>query len=71
MNNPLQMIKNMILNKRINNPIFNQIIQKAQNGDTKGLEDFARNMYKEQGRDFDKEFNEFQKNISSVFNNFK
>lgn len=59
MNNPLQMIKNMILNKHINNPIFNQIIQKAQNGDTKGLEDFARNMYKEQGRNYDEEFNKF------------
>lgn len=71
MNNKLEMLKNMIMNKQINNPIFKQIIQKAQNGDSKGLEEFARNMYKEQGRDFDKEFNEFQQNISSFFNNFK
>ena len=71
MNNKLEMLKNMIMNKQINNPIFKQIIQKAQNGDAKGLEEFARNMYKEQGRNFDKEFNEFQQNISSFFNNFK
>ncbi len=61
--NPVQMIKNMILNKNINNPILKEIITKAQNGDTKGVEAFARNFLKEQGRDFDKEFNEFMKNF--------
>ena len=59
--NPMQMIKNMILNKNINNPILKEVITKAQNGDTKGVEAFARNFLKEQGRDFDKEFNEFMK----------
>jgi hypothetical protein len=61
--NPMQMIKNMILNKNINNPILKEVITKAQNGDTKGVEAFARNFLKEQGRDFDKEFNEFMKNF--------
>jgi hypothetical protein len=61
--NPIQMIKNMILNKNINNPILKEVITKAQNGDTKGVEAFARNFLKEQGRDFDKEFNEFMKNF--------
>jgi hypothetical protein len=61
--NPVQMIKNMILNKNINNPILKEVITKAQNGDTKGVEAFARNFLKEQGRDFDKEFNEFMKNF--------
>jgi hypothetical protein len=61
--NPIQMIKNMILNKNINNPILKEVIAKAQNGDTKGVEAFARNFLKEQGRDFDKEFNEFMKNF--------
>ena len=61
--NPMQMIKNMILNKNINNPILKEVRTKAQNGDTKGVEAFARNFLKEQGRDFDKEFNEFMKNF--------
>jgi hypothetical protein len=60
---PVQMIKNMILNKNINNPILKEVITKAQNGDTKGVEAFARNFLREQGRDFDKEFNEFMKNF--------
>ena len=66
MNNKLEMLKNMIMNKQINNPIFKQIIQKAQNGDSKGLEEFARNMYKEQGRDFDKEYSQMQELINKM-----
>ena len=63
MNNPIQMIKNLIMNKQINNPIFKEVITKAQNGDSKGVEEFARNLLKGQGRDFDKEFGEFMKNF--------
>jgi hypothetical protein len=63
MNNPIQMLKNMIINKNINNPVLKEVITKAQNGDSKGVEDFARNFLKEQGRDFDKEFGEFMKNF--------
>lgn len=63
MNNPIEMIKNMIINKNINNPVLKQLITKAQNGDSKGVEDFARNFLKEQGRDFDSEFAEFMKNF--------
>ena len=61
--NPIQMLKNMIMNKQLNNPILKEVINKAQNGDTKGVEEFARNLFKEQNRDFDKEFGEFMKNF--------
>lgn len=61
--NPVQMIKNMILNKNINNPILKEVITKAQNGDTKGVEAFARNFLKEQGRNYDEEFNKFINNL--------
>ena len=61
--NPIQMFKNMVLNKQINNPILKEVITKAQNGDSKGVEEFARNLFKEQGRDFDKEFSQFMKNF--------
>lgn len=63
MNNPIEMIKNMIINKNITNPVLKQLITKAQNGDLKGVEDFARNFLKEQGRDFDSELTEFMKNF--------
>ena len=63
MNNPIQMIKNAILNRQINNPVLKEVINKAQNGDSKGVEEFARNLLKEQGRDFDKEFGQFMKNF--------
>ena len=41
------------------NPMFNNLIDMAQRGDSKGVETFARNLFKERGRDFDKEFAEF------------
>lgn len=63
MNNPIEMIKKLIINKQINNPILKEVIQKAQNGDTKGVEDFARNFLRGQGRDFDKEIEQFMKNF--------
>lgn len=68
--NPMNIIKQYmtkgltpkgILNKMsINNPILNNVITMAQNGDTKGVEDFARNICKQKGLDFDKEFNKFK-----------
>ena len=73
--NPMEMIKNFIgkglnpqqiLNSMMNNnnnPVLGNLIQKAKQGDTKGVEDFARNLFKEQGRDFDKEFAEFRKSF--------
>ena len=41
----------------------NNLIQMAQKGQTKEVEEFAKNLFKEQGRDFDKEFAEFMKNF--------
>lgn len=69
--NPLNMIKGMMGNMnprniamqllgQNNNPIFNNLIDMANKGDTKGIEEFARNYMKEQGKDFDKEFNNFK-----------
>lgn len=70
--NPMEMIKNFIgkglnpqqiLNSMMNNnnnPVLGNLIQKAKQGDTKGVEDFARNLFKEQGRDFDKEYSQFK-----------
>lgn len=54
--------KNILNRMNINNPILNNVINMAQNGDTKGVEEFARNICKQRGLDFDTEFNKF-KNI--------
>ena len=73
--NPLNMIKGMMGNmnpknivmnmlKNNTNPIFANLIEMANNNDTKGLEQFARNYMKDNGRDYDKEFNDFK----SMFN---
>lgn len=73
-NNPIEMIKLFLgQNKKLeellqkmvndNNPILNNLINMARSGDSKGVENFARNLYKDQGRDFDKEFSEFMSNF--------
>lgn len=69
--NPVNMIKGMMgisnpkdiamkLLSQNNNPIFNNLIEMANKGDTKGVENFARNYMKSQGKDFDQEFNNFK-----------
>ena len=54
--NPKEAVINMI--KSNNNPMLKNLIEMAENGNSKGVEDFARNLYAQQGRDFDKEYNE-------------
>ena len=71
--NPMNIIKQYmtkgltpkgILNKMsINNPILNNVITMAQNGDTQGVENFARNICKQRGLDFDKEFSKFKDSL--------
>lgn len=43
-----------------NNPMMANLVKMANVGDTEGVEKVARNMFKEKGRDFDKEFSEFK-----------
>lgn len=67
MNNPLEMLKAvknpkqfaMNIIKKNSNPIFNNLVDMGNKGDTKGLQEFARNIFKEHGQDFDKEFKDF------------
>ena len=57
---PQQIINQMSGNK---NPMITNLMNRMKTGDSKGVEDFARNIFKEKGRDFDKEFGEFKKNF--------
>lgn len=42
------------------NPIAGNLIQMINSGDSRGIEQVARNIAKEKGIDFDKEFNSFK-----------
>lgn len=74
MNSPMQMLdilrsfkspKDAVLSmiRQNNNPMLKNLVEMAEKGDSKGVEEFARNLYKQQGRDFDKEFNTFISNF--------
>lgn len=52
--------KGILSRMNISNPILNNVITMAKNGDTKGVEDFARNICKQKGLDFDTEFSKFK-----------
>ena len=60
MNSPEQIIYQMIGKS---NPMVNNLIQMAKGGNSKELENFARNYCKERGKDFDKEFSSFMSNF--------
>ena len=64
--NPMEMIKQMVMNKigKNMNPMQQNLINMANKGDVKGIETFARNLLKEQGRNYDEEFNKFKSQLN-------
>ena len=74
MNNPMQFMnmlkgikspKDAVINmiKTNNNPMVKNLVEMAEKGQNDKIEEFARNLFKEQNRDFDQEFGEFMKNF--------
>lgn len=61
--NPQQIVMDNLI-KNNSNPMLTNLLSMAKNGDDKGLKKFARNLFKDKGRDFDKEFSDFMKQIS-------
>lgn len=61
--NPEQVVMQMIGNNT--NPMINNLIQMAQKGDSKGIEEFARNYFRERNMDFDTEFSQFMSNFKN------
>lgn len=55
--NPREAVINMVSNH--SNPMVKNLVEMAKKGDNEGVENFARNLFKEQGRDFDKEYSQF------------
>jgi len=56
--NPQQLLMSIMQNN--NNPILQNAMGMAQQGNTSGLEILARNIAQQKGIDFDKAFSEFQ-----------
>ena len=64
MQNPNQFMQNMANNNQIlGNPMARNALQMMQNGDSKGLEEMARNLCKERGRDADKVLQQFKNQL--------
>lgn len=62
-NNPQQMVEQMIQSMGGDNLMLGNLIQMAKNGNTQNIEQFARNICKSKGIDFDKEFSSFMSNF--------
>lgn len=55
--NPRQVAQMLFDQKFKNDPIMQNVLQMGLNNDTQGLEQFARQLLSQQGRDFDTELN--------------
>ena len=60
--NPKEAVINMI--KSNNNPMIKNLVEMAEKGQNDKIKEFARNLFREQNKDFDQEFNNFK----SMFN---
>lgn len=58
--NPQEIVMNMLQEKAQGNPMFANMVDLARRGDTQSIEGIVRNMARERGIDFDKEFNSFR-----------
>ena len=61
--NPEMVMMNLLQTRMGNTPMGQNLMRMVQNHDASGIEAFARNIYKESGRDFDKEFAEFRQKL--------
>lgn len=59
--NPQQLMMQVLESQASANPICANLLTMAKEGRTSEIEAFARNLAKERGIDFDKEFSQFKK----------
>ena len=59
--NPQQLLMNILQGQMGNTPFGQNLLQLAQNNQTKDIERIARNICQQRGVDFDKEFDAFRK----------
>lgn len=58
--NPQQLMMNMLEQQSGNNPMIANLLNLAKANKTSDIEQVARNLLKEQGKDYDKEFANFK-----------
>lgn len=58
--NPQQLLMSVLQQQASQNPMSANLLQLIQNGNFGGIESIARNLAKERGIDFDKEFSAFK-----------
>lgn len=61
--NPEQIVLSMLQERAAGNPMLETLLQMAQNSDSQGIEQFARNVVKEKGGNFDQQFSNFRKTL--------
>ena len=59
--NPQQLMIDILEGEASTNPVMGNLLSMAKENRTADIEKFARNLAKEQGIDFDKEFSRFKK----------
>ena len=60
---PQQFMLNALKQGRSNNPVLANIVSLAEQGKTNEIEQVVRNVFKERGLDFDKEFTSFKQSL--------
>lgn len=60
-NSPQQIVMRMM--EKNTNPLISNLIKMAQAGNSGKVEEFARNICKERGKNFDEEFSKFMNNF--------
>lgn len=58
--NPQDLIMSFLEDSVSNTPVGQNLLSMAKSGNSKNIENFARNYLSSQGKDFDKEFNAFK-----------
>lgn len=64
--NPRAAAQQLIQTRYANDPLMQQVFQMGVNGNIQGLEQFARQYFSQQGRDFDAEFNTMMADIKRL-----
>ena len=61
--NPQQAVMQLLEAQSANNPIVANLLGLAKQNKTAEIEQIARNLFQQQGLDFDTEFNSFKRNL--------
>ena len=61
--NPQQLMISVLENQMTNTPLGANLLNLAKKGDGKQIEQIARNIYQQQGRNFDEDLNAFKRQL--------